>query len=214
MVSTDFRLGEFIVQPQADRLLKTQGTVRIDLEPRAMAVLLALVEQSGCVVSSEELVHLVWHDRPLGDNPVYKVILKLRRALGDEAREPRYIETIPRKGYRLLVAPAPVGDGSPARSGAGLAGSTPETDRARRALPRPLARIGATLGLLGAAALLTSAGGSSGRAPDSCESPAAAGASMQSLRPVPGVDARDVSGSAMIDVGFLNRLRVQPGQHG
>jgi tetratricopeptide (TPR) repeat protein len=44
----------------------------------------------------------------MGDNPVYKAVAKLRRALGDEAGEPRYIETIPRKGYRLLLRPEPL----------------------------------------------------------------------------------------------------------
>lgn len=208
MVSTNFRLGEFIVQPQADRLLTVHGARRVDLEPKAMAVLLALAEQSGCVVSSEELVHLVWHDRPLGDNPVYKVVAKLRRALGDEADQPKYIETIPRKGYRLLVAPAPVEDESLARGGTGLDRLIPETDRARLALARPLARLGAIFGLLGAAVLLTSAAGSGGHAPDTCTSPVGSRVATERPRSFSGTDARDESGPAAIDVEFLDRLRV------
>ena len=105
MASTDFWLGEFVVQPGADRLVGRGGAARIDLEPKTMAVLLVLVECSGQVVSSDELIRRVWHNRPMGENPVYKAVAKLRRAFADEAERPRYIETIPRKGYRLVVAP-------------------------------------------------------------------------------------------------------------
>jgi DNA-binding winged helix-turn-helix (wHTH) protein len=105
MAALDFRLGDFIVQPAADRLVGQARGQRIDLEPKTMAVLLALAERSGQVVSSHELIRLVWHDRPMGDNPVYKAIARLHRVLEDEAGEPRFIETIPRKGYRLLVTP-------------------------------------------------------------------------------------------------------------
>lgn len=103
MWPTDFRLGDFVVQPATDRL--TRGDLRVELEPKTMAVLLALAARPGDVVSSDELIRDIWHDRAMGDNPVYKSVAKLRRALDDEADEPRYIETIPRKGYRLLVKP-------------------------------------------------------------------------------------------------------------
>lgn len=106
----DFQLGDFRVHPDSDRL--SRGDTRIDLEPKTMAVLLALAARPGEVVSSEELIRDVWHGRPMGDNPVYKAIAKLRRALDDETAEPRFIETIARKGYRLLVSPQPVADAS------------------------------------------------------------------------------------------------------
>jgi len=105
MGPTDFRLGDFVVQPATDRL--TRGDLRVELEPKTMAVLLALAARPGEVVGSDELIRDVWHGRPMGDNPVYKSIAKLRRALEDEAEEPRYIETIPRKGYRLIEKPQP-----------------------------------------------------------------------------------------------------------
>ncbi len=106
MSPADFRLGDFVVRPAADRL--TRGALRIDLEPKTMAVLLALAARPGDVVSSDELIHEIWHDRPMGENPVYKAVAKLRRALDDETGESRYIETIARKGYRLLVKPLPL----------------------------------------------------------------------------------------------------------
>ncbi len=103
MSSPDFRLGDFVVHPATDRL--TSGDLRIELEPKTMAVLVALAEQPGEVIGSAELIRIVWEGRPMGENPVYKSIAKLRRALDDETDEPRYIETIPRKGYRLLMRP-------------------------------------------------------------------------------------------------------------
>src|SRR5262245_37955197 len=106
MSPTGFRLGDYVVEPAADRLAR--GDLRVELEPKTMAVLVALAARAGEVVGSDELIRDIWHDRPMGDNPVYKAIAKLRRALDDEADEPRYIETIPRKGYRLIVKPEPV----------------------------------------------------------------------------------------------------------
>ena len=105
MTPTGFRLGEFVVEPATDRLLHVATGTRIDLEPKTMEVLVALAERNDEVVSSSTLIECVWHGRPMGDNPVYKAVAKLRRALHDEVAAPRYIETIPRKGYRLLVAP-------------------------------------------------------------------------------------------------------------
>jgi len=122
MAPMGFRLGNFIVEPGTDRLAAVDGSGRTDLEPKTMAVLLALAEQPGRVVSSEELIHAVWHDRPMGENPVYKSIAKLRRALHDEVGESHYIETIPRKGYRLLVEPQPLPPPSPARRWRQVAG--------------------------------------------------------------------------------------------
>lgn len=101
-----FQLGSFLVDPGTDRLVDLPSGSRISLEPKTMAVLLCLAEVPGRVVSSEELIHQVWADRPMGENPVYKAIAKLRRAFEDDRGEPQYIGTVPRKGYRLLVAPA------------------------------------------------------------------------------------------------------------
>lgn len=105
-----FLFGDWLVEPDQNRLTRG-GTARL-LEPKAMEVLVYLCARPGRVVGADEIIKAVWDDRPMGDNPVYKSVAKLRRALGDDSSEPRYIATIPKKGYRLLaeVAVAPQRD--------------------------------------------------------------------------------------------------------
>jgi DNA-binding winged helix-turn-helix (wHTH) protein len=71
------------------------------LEPRAAKTLEMLCEANGELVSQEQLIAGVWQGRALSENSVAVVIGQLRRALDDDAREPRLIETIPKRGYRL-----------------------------------------------------------------------------------------------------------------
>jgi TolB-like protein/tetratricopeptide (TPR) repeat protein len=74
------------------------------LEPKVMAVLACLHERAGEVVSREELIRTVWAGRPVVDEVVSRCIAALRRALGESARDPRFIETVPKRGYRLVPA--------------------------------------------------------------------------------------------------------------
>ena len=101
------------------------------LEPRAAKALQILCDANGDVVSQEQLIDEVWSGRALSDNSVAVVIGQLRKALDDDAREPRIIETIPKRGYRLRVDP-------PAAA----------TEPARR---RTMLILGAVLAILGAA---------------------------------------------------------------
>ena len=82
------------------------------LEARAMDVLALLASRPGEVVSTEEIIREVWEGRALSDNPVYKVVASLRRALGDSRAEPRYIET------RMRRCQASRADASPSEFGA------------------------------------------------------------------------------------------------
>ena len=100
-----FRLGQWLVEPDLNRLTSDLGEVVI--EPKSMALLTYLAERQGEVVSADDFIDVVWHGRALGDNPIYKTIGKLRRALNDDLEKPRYIETISRKGYRLVCPVEP-----------------------------------------------------------------------------------------------------------
>lgn len=73
-----------------------------------MDVLVALVDAAGEVRTKRDLLDAVWTDLYVGDEVLTTAIWELRRALGDDARSPRYIQTVPRRGYRLLVEPEPV----------------------------------------------------------------------------------------------------------
>ena len=96
-----FRVGALLVQP--DRLIVSLDGNEISLEPRVMEVLVALAEHVGEVISAEQLLIEVWHGTFYGDNPVHKAIAQLRKLIGDDSRAPRYIETIRKRGYRLIA---------------------------------------------------------------------------------------------------------------
>jgi DNA-binding winged helix-turn-helix (wHTH) protein/tetratricopeptide (TPR) repeat protein len=96
-----FRIGEWIVFPKENALVN--DSARVAIEPRAMETLEFLAYHAGTVVSPERLLVECWADANLGDNPVHKAVAQLRKALGDSAVAPRYIETIRKRGYRLIA---------------------------------------------------------------------------------------------------------------
>ena len=78
------------------------GETVVRVEPKVMDVLAYLAAHQGEVVSREELERQVWRGALVGYDAVTGTVIKLRKALDDDAREPRYIATIPKRGYRLL----------------------------------------------------------------------------------------------------------------
>ncbi|MEC5218930.1 DNA-binding winged helix-turn-helix (wHTH) protein/tetratricopeptide (TPR) repeat protein/energy-coupling factor transporter ATP-binding protein EcfA2 [Actimicrobium sp. GrIS 1.19] len=97
-----FRFGDWQVSPSTNSLRR--GAERLQMEPRAMDVLVALCERAGVVVSVDELLQLCWGSTLYGDNPVHKTVAQLRRLLVDSATAPVYIETIRKRGYRAIAA--------------------------------------------------------------------------------------------------------------
>lgn len=75
----------------------------VPLRPKAAAVLSVLVDQAGAVVAKQDLMREVWPEGFVGDAALAVCITELRHALGDEARQPRYVGTVPRRGYRLVA---------------------------------------------------------------------------------------------------------------
>lgn len=106
-----FRFGVFELDPVCGELYK--HGMRIKLQAQPFQVLTMLVERSGQVVSREELRNSLWsHDTYVDfDHSLNISINKLREALGDSRTSPRFIETLPRRGYRFL---APVSTSEPA----------------------------------------------------------------------------------------------------
>lgn len=98
---TRFRLGDWLVAADENALLR--GTEHLTLEPKVMRVLVYLAEHAGEVVSTEQLLIDCWRGTFYGDNPVHKTIALLRKALDDDPGKPRYIQTIRKRGYRIIV---------------------------------------------------------------------------------------------------------------
>ena len=86
----------------------TSGAREIRLTPKALALLSFLAERPGAVVTKDELFAAVWPETTVGDAALVTCIQELRSALKDDARRPRYIETLHRRGYRFIGKPASV----------------------------------------------------------------------------------------------------------
>src|SRR5256885_6540169 len=96
------RVGDWTVEPDLNQL-STQGRA-VKVEPKAMAVLLHLADRPGQVVGREALLAQVWPGVVVGDDSLTQVIIKLRKALGDDPERPTYIQTVTKKGYRLVAS--------------------------------------------------------------------------------------------------------------
>ncbi len=96
-----FPIGDWLICPQTNTA--ERGSEKRRLEARGVSVLAYLHDHAGRVVGKTELLEAVWGSRALSDHSVAVVISGLRRSLGDDSRAPRYIQTIPRRGYRLIA---------------------------------------------------------------------------------------------------------------
>ena len=104
-----FQVGGWLVQPSLN-IIGTGVTVR-HLEPQAMDLLAFLATTDGRVVTKDEMIEAVWQGRFIAESTLTRSIAELRRALGDDQRSPTYIETIPKRGYRLLAPVAAAAGG-------------------------------------------------------------------------------------------------------
>ncbi|MET0003193.1 MAG: winged helix-turn-helix domain-containing protein [Candidatus Thiodiazotropha sp.] len=95
------RVGSWWFHSDLNRLRDANSVIH--LEPKAALVLKLLVERAGVPVTRQELLDSVWKDVVVSDDALTQVIIKLRKALGDSSRDPRYIQTIPKRGYCLLA---------------------------------------------------------------------------------------------------------------
>jgi Tol biopolymer transport system component/DNA-binding winged helix-turn-helix (wHTH) protein len=96
-----FEVGEWTAHPSLNRLARGGEEVRV--EPKVMQVLEALAETPGEVVTREQLVARVWPGVFVSDDVLHRAIRELRRAFGDDTSSPQYVETIRKRGYRLIA---------------------------------------------------------------------------------------------------------------
>lgn len=96
-----FYLDGWLVEPAICRVSKV--TCEFRLEPKVMDVLVMLASAAPEVVRKDELLRAVWGDVNVVDNVLARVVSSIRRTFGDDRKQPRVIETIPRVGYRLVA---------------------------------------------------------------------------------------------------------------
>lgn len=103
----DFQIGEWVISPRLNSLSQNGHWVRV--EPKVMQVLVCLADARD-VVSKEKLMRSVWTDTFVTDDVLTRSISELRKIFADNAKNPRFIQTIPKGGYRLML---PVGEIKP-----------------------------------------------------------------------------------------------------
>lgn len=93
----------------SDRRVTVGGEVR-DLEPKSFRLLAFLVENRGRALSKDEILDSVWNGMSVSDNALTRGIAQVRKAIGDDSRQPRYIETVPTVGYRFIAEVEPLSE--------------------------------------------------------------------------------------------------------
>ncbi|MES9823350.1 MAG: winged helix-turn-helix domain-containing tetratricopeptide repeat protein [Candidatus Thiodiazotropha endolucinida] len=144
-VQHPFRILNWNVDPVSGYIGDGQKVTK--LEPKVMAVLAFLARQAGEVVTREELEQTVWAGRVVSYDALTRTIQKLRKALQEDPRNPRIIETLPKRGYRLIVPVESI------RERAALSSILPNTSRG---LPIPKWTVKAAIGLIFMTAMLIS----------------------------------------------------------
>jgi DNA-binding winged helix-turn-helix (wHTH) protein/TolB-like protein len=104
----------------------------VSLTPRAFDVLIFLLGNAGRVVEKQEIFDAVWKDTFVGDNALTKIIKEIRHALEDSADKPRYVETVPKRGYRFI------GEVTEESAGADEVGIQPTVESPQSRLPKVL----------------------------------------------------------------------------
>src|SRR5688572_325103 len=134
-----YRWDEFLLDLDAYRL--ERAGAELPLEPKALDLLALMVRRPGHLFTKQEIFDAIWPETSVTDHALTRVVSQLRRALGDEARQARYLETVPTRGYRWTRSVEAVPEGESVTSplpehdtGPGLNSGTPDT-RGRRRLP-------------------------------------------------------------------------------
>ena len=109
------RFGEFLFDADAETLRGPAGEIR--LRPQVFELLGLLLREAPKPVSQQRLIDEVWGLTHVSASSIQRTISELRSALGDDARAPRYVETVHRRGYRFVAAIEPVSVEPPRRAG-------------------------------------------------------------------------------------------------
>src|SRR4029077_15336879 len=108
--TTMLAVGDWCVNPTSGEISRNGETAR--LEVRTMRLLVCLAEHAHQVVSIDDLLKHVWPEVIVTPDSVYQAVASLRRVLGDDPKQPTYIETVPRLGYRMVARVSPLAEPS------------------------------------------------------------------------------------------------------
>ncbi len=100
-MSREFRVGEWLVEPDLNQIRNTAKVIPV--EPKVIEVLVCLAKSPGEVLYKQKIIKTVWPDTFVSDGILAYSISELRKALGDDSKNPHIIQTIPRRGYRLIA---------------------------------------------------------------------------------------------------------------
>lgn len=107
------KFGEYLLDIKHSRLLNASDNAEKLIEPKVFELLLLFVERPNAVISRKDILEQLWSGSLVTDNAINKLIGNLRKALGDEAKNPRYIQTVPKRGYRLVCQVTTINDVTP-----------------------------------------------------------------------------------------------------
>lgn len=102
---TAILINQLKLFPQEFRIYR--GKQAINLQPKCSELLLYLAERPGQVISKETLLEVIWNGRIVGEDVLTNCIRKLRKQLNDDAKSPQLIETINKRGYRMIAKVRP-----------------------------------------------------------------------------------------------------------
>jgi DNA-binding winged helix-turn-helix (wHTH) protein len=145
--------GDFRVDVDARKLWR--GEAAVELPSRAFDALVYLIRHRDRIVGKNEIITSIWQDVAVTDDSLVNVVSVLRRALGDDRRNARYIKTIPRRGYRFVAAATALAIPPPGLDAANIGETSARAGRQHSAVNRlagsPWIRLGAAFGIAGAA---------------------------------------------------------------
>jgi len=138
----DLRIGTWLVQPSLNAI--SRGGITRQLEPKVMEVLVRLARHPGQTLAKEQLLQMVWPDTFVSDDVLVRSISEIRRVFEDDARESKVIQTVAKRGYRLIATVSPI------TANAGSAADAPKaSDEVRKSIfSRRGVRIGIATGFV------------------------------------------------------------------
>ncbi|WP_105188906.1 winged helix-turn-helix domain-containing protein [Pseudoalteromonas sp. T1lg48] len=98
------KFGDYILDSEHSCLLNASDNSEILIEPKLFELLLLFIERPNAVISRQDILEELWAGSVVTDNAINKLIGNLRKLLGDDAKKPNYIQTVPKKGYRLVCS--------------------------------------------------------------------------------------------------------------